>query len=74
LDIVSNFIKTVIESTFHERSEIMKPTRIEIFGGSYVTMCSACRECRAKHTEPCDELWKSDECILPISDKKEMKL
>jgi len=50
---------------------INKPTRIEIFGGSYVTMCLACRECRTKHTEPCEELWTSGECILPMTNKKE---
>lgn len=71
LNIVSNSINKDTESIFNERrAKTVEPTKIKPFGGSYVTMCLACHECRAKHTEPCEELWKSNECIL-ASDKKE---
>jgi len=48
----------------------MKPTRIKIFSGSYLTMHSACHECRKKYTAPCEELWASGECIMPMRDYK----
>jgi Zn-dependent alcohol dehydrogenase len=42
-----------------------KPTKIRMFGRNYLTDCPECHECRKIHDEPCEELWDSNECVLP---------